>query len=334
MLEPASRERLILCLYATPEAIDIIDAAESFQRLKQDVEILFIELPEALLELTRAEWIDKAARYRNTLRIVAAHQDIATRMAKQKQASVLYVIPDWMFSEGCLGRMHDIAQSGKDICVFPSLVLNCDTMVPVLNEAKLRGGGEIMFTPSRLARLAVENLHPSWEQFYAGENTFQAHQFPSWMLWRFDDQGLILHAFHWPTVYVTRRGLLDYKGKRFWTHDHRLIDAMLPSDADWDRVGVCNNTAELMVIAVAEAKTDYAWAAGEKMNWDLWQIVAMAQPGVDELSLSKANHLLFKERVIYNADGDKAQLIEAEARADCFVNAITEQLADVSILRA
>ena len=60
----------------------------------------------------------------------------------------------------------------------------------------------------------------------------------------------------------------------------------------------------------------------------------MAQPGVDELSLSKANHLLFKERVIYNADGDKAQLIEAEARADCFVNAITEQLADVSILRA
>jgi tetratricopeptide (TPR) repeat protein len=205
--ELAARERLLFSVYATPDAIAAIDAAPAFRQLKSFAEVLFIELPEALLELTRGDWIDKATRYRNTLRIVAAHHDMASRLAKQKGAAVFYVIPDWVVSEGCFARMHDITRAGKDICVFPVLVVNREAMAPILDANRGTPGEGITLSPERLSALAVEHLHPSWEQFRARGGGFHARQFPSWMLWPFDDKGLILHTFYWSTVYVTARGL-------------------------------------------------------------------------------------------------------------------------------
>jgi hypothetical protein len=180
----------------------------------------------------------------------------------------------------------------------------------------------------------VTNLHSSWQQFVADGDKFEARQIPSWMLWPFGESGLVMHAFHWSAFLVSGKGLEKYGGERFWTIDQRLLDVLLKGGKLWRQVARCGDTSEFVIIALDEENKDYAWAGEGNSVWDIDQIVAAVTPGTNLLSLSQANHLLFREPVIYNSkNGDEAGA-EAVRRADEMVQAISGRIMDVSVRRA
>lgn len=78
---------------------------------------------------------------------------------------------------------------------------------------------------------------------------------------------------------------------------------------------------------------DPAVATDAPAQWGVPEIVAEATPGTNFLSMSRANHLLFREPVGFGAGKDIAARDAALARARDLVAAIGAEIADVAIKR-
>jgi hypothetical protein len=325
-------EKILFIVYSTPDSIAAIDAAPQFQELQEYADILFVEIPENLIELTTRQEFPPATRYTNTLQLLSAQHYISTLLARNCAAGVLYVMPDWIYSEDCLRLAHAQLRGGKEIFVAPVLLTGAQGLKQDLNRRAEEGGG--LSVPAReLAELAVSHLHSSWRQFIARGDKFEARQIPSWMLWPFGDSGLVMHAFHWSVFMVSSKGLGNYRGQRFWTIDHRLLDVLLKGDKDWERVAMCRDTNDFLIIAHDEEDKDYAWAAEQSSVWGIDQIVAAVTPGMAMLSLSQANQVLFREQVVYGPQGDDAACAAAVRRAGKMARTISGRIMDVSVRR-
>ena len=99
----AKRERLLLLVHADMASIHAIDAAESFKALQSHAEVLFVEIPEGLLETTTHSTFDAETKQNNAQQLEAAHHQIALRLAKEKGAGLFCLAPDWVLSDGALG---------------------------------------------------------------------------------------------------------------------------------------------------------------------------------------------------------------------------------------
>lgn len=326
----AEQERVLFVVYADAQSIRVIDEAEPFRELKKHAEILFVEIPQSVIEVTRHESFDPELRQRNAQRLTAAHHQIALRVAKEKGAGLFNIMANWVLSDGALKAMYLPAKGDKDYCVAPVLIADRDAMMPEVDGAR-SGAPTISLSASALTRLSVDHLHSSLAQFFPQGTHFLAKQFPSRMLWRFGDKGLILHSFHWSTVFMTADGVARYGGARFWSLHHRLLDALLRSDEDWERVGACGDTGSALIVAMQGPDSTLSQNGHDAFEWDLNQLVAHAQPDADDLSMTKANLLLLKERVVFDPLRERAAAQPAAAAADHLVDAITAVFSEVSL---
>ncbi len=329
----AGRERILFVIYSTQNDIEAIDAAPQFKALQEYAEIMFVEIPAHLIELTTHKDFPKATRYTNTLQLLSAQHYISTILARICNAGALYVQPDWVYSEDCLRATYQMMGGGKEIFVAPILLAGSEGITRAMKSAGEDGGG-VSISARELSRLAVSNLHSSWRQFIALGDKFEARQIPAWMLWPFGESGLVMHAFHWSVFLISAKGLGRYRGERFWTIDQRFLDLWLKGDDGWDRVGICRNMNRSVIVALEEDDKDYAWADEQSSVWDIDQIAAAVTPGMNMLSLSQANHLLFREQVVYDPAGDDAGRADAVLDAGNMVEALAGRIMDVSVGRA
>jgi len=330
----AEREKVLFIVYSTPESIEAIDTAPQFRKLQDYAEVLFVEIPEHLIVATKREDIPPNLRYTNTLQLLSAQHYIATSLARSKGAGAMYVVPDWIYSENCLSAAFEIMQrDGKEIFAAPILLAGAEGMRSGL-QGDFKPNDALSVSAPNLARLAVANLHSSWRQFVAAGDGFEARQIPTWMLWPFGEAGLVMHAFHWSVFLVARDGFKNYTGQRFWTIDHRFLDVLVQDEADWRRVAICRDMTEFLIVAHDVENKDYAWAEENCQTWDIDQIVAAVTPDMNLLGLSQANHMLYREPVIYNAPCDKEGCADALRLAESLVGKISGRLMDVSIRRA
>lgn len=326
----ASRMRLLFTIHADSEAIAVIDASPAFAELRAICDTLFIEIPETILALTRNPNTPEDGRYRQTLQVAAAHHDIAARLAAEKGAALLYVAPDWVVSENCFKAMFEGMGAGKEFAVFPVVI--CDRRA-LTADTLGRDATTISLPEDRLAMLAVKHMHQSWAQFSGGEGEVYARQFPAWLWWRFGEAGLVLHAYHWTTVYASSRGIARQKGKWFWTIDHRFLDAVLETEEEFSLVASCRDTDRGLIIAVAEDGVDYAWASPENSLWDIGRMTAHARAQGDVASQTRMNHRLLCQRVVLNGAHESAGLAEAVEQADTLIGALSECIGDVGYPR-
>jgi hypothetical protein len=328
----AARQRVALAVFATQATIAALDVAEPFAALRRHAEVIFVELPDALIEQTTHQELPVSVRYRITLQLVSAQHHITTIMAAARSAGVLFLVPDWVLSDGCLQAVQAGLDAGDEIFAVPILLAGRARLTSAL-APYAHTGGAIAVPAADLARLGVANLHESWRQFVPQGDGFMARQFPSWMLWPFGGSGVVMHAFHWSALCVSAKRLAKYEGQRFWTLDHRLIDALLRDDKDWRSVTLCRDPAQMTIVAFDNEGKDYAWASDALSEWMLPQLVIEATPGTSLLSLSRVNHLLFREPVVFGGAGDRTARDAAIARAGALVDAIGAEIADVSIKR-
>lgn len=327
----AAHQRVTLVVFATPESIAALDQAEAFATLRRHAEVIFAELPRALIEQTTRPDFPASVRYRITLQLVSAHHHAAAIMAAVRGAGLLFLVPDWVLSDGCLQAVAAGLQAGTEIFALPILVASRARLARAL--APFGREGVLAVPAAELSRLGVATLHESWRQFIARDEGFVARQFPSWMLWPFGESGLVLHAFHWSVLCVSAKRLAGYEGQRFWTLDHRLIDALLRDDGDWRSVRLCRDPSEMTVVAFDTEGKDYAWASETPSEWRLPELVAEATPGTSLLSLSGVNHLLFRQPVVFGDEEDRAAREAALLRARALTDALEAEIATVSIKR-
>jgi len=326
----AARMRLLFTIHADEAAIAVIDASPAFAALRQVCETLFIEIPENILSLTRDPNAPPDVRYRQTLQVSSAHHDIAARIAADKGAALLYVVPDWVVSENCFKAMIESMEGGKEIAVFPVVI--CDRQA-LTREISDGGATTISLPEDTLATLAVKHMHQSWSQFAGGDGQVYARQFPAWLWWRFGETGLVLHAYHWTTAYVSARGMARHKGKWFWTIDHRFLDAVLETEDDFSLVASCRDTERAIIVAVAEDGVDYAWAAPQNSLWDIGRMAAAASATGDAASNTRMNHRLLCQRVVLNGGRESDGLLAAVEKADDLIGALAECIGDVGYPR-
>lgn len=326
----ASKMRLLFTVHADAEAIAVIDASPAFAKLCEVCETLFIEVPERLLALTRNPNTPSDLRYRQTLQVAAAQNDISARLAAEKGAALLYVVPDWVVSENCFKAMYEDMASGKEVAVFPVVICDRNALVGEIRQPEAT---TISLAEDRLATLAVKHMHQSWAQFAGGDGEIYARQFPAWLWWRFGNAGLVMHAYHWTTVYASARGIQRHKGKWFWTIDHRFLDALLETEDELSLVAMCRDTARGLISAVSEDGQDYAWASAENSLWDVGRMAAHAREQGDVASLTRLNHRLLCQRVVLNGGRETHGLVEAVDKADTLVGALAECIGDVGYPR-
>ena len=329
----AGRERILFIIYSTQKDIEAIDFAPQFKALQKYAEIMFVEIPAHLIDLTTHKDFPKATQYTNTLQLLSAQHYISTILARNCTAGALYVPPDWIYSDNCLRAAHEMIRGGKEIFVAPILLAGTEGITQALKPAR-EEGGEVSVAARDLCELAVSHLHSSWRQFIARGDSFEARQIPAWMLWPFGDSGLVMHAFHWSVFLISAKGLGRYRGERFWTIDHRFLDLWLKDGGGWERVAKCGDTSDFVIIALEDEDKDYAWADEQNSVWDIDQIAAAVTPGMDLLSLSQANHLLFREKVIYDPVGDNAGRADAVHDAEKMVATVAGRIMNVSVGRA
>jgi hypothetical protein len=330
----ARHEKILFTIHACKENIGIFDEAPAVNELRKYAEVMFVEIPEVLIDQTRLEGLSDHVRYRHTLELSAWHQYMSMIIAGASGAGFMPFMPDWVLSDGCLQRAYEDANASHEIFVAPILVANRNPVAQML-AMQITEDHSASVAASALSQIGVANLHSSWTQFTPNKDSdrFSAKQFPSWMVWPFGQSGMVMHAFHWSVFMIKPGGLASYGGNRFWTIDHRILDALLQNDTSWDRVAFCADTNEQVIIAVDDEGKDYAWATDQVHEWGLPELVNESTPGTDKLSLSRANHVLFHQQVIFGSNADRAEQQDAVARANAMVEAIGSNTLEVSMGR-
>ncbi len=328
----AARQRVMLTIFASRESIAMLEVAEAFATLRDHAEVICVEIPDALIEQTTRSDYPTLVRYRITDQLVAAQHQIALIMAAARGAGVLFLAPDWVLSDGCLRTIQSGLEAEREIFVTPIILADRNRLADAL-VAHTRADGVLSVSGAELARHSAASLHEIWRQFVPTVKGHVARQFPSTMIWPFSATGFVLHSFHWSTLCVSATRLARYEGQRFWSLDHRLIDALLHDDKEWPVVTLCRDPAALTIVAFGNEGDDRAVATDAPAQWGVPEIVAEATPGTNLLSMSRANHLLFREPVVFGAGKDIAARDAALARARDLVAAIGAEIADVAIKR-
>src|SRR5262249_10028925 len=117
----------------------------------------------------------------------------ALEEANRRNAVLVILHPDTIWSDGSFERMNRLVCSGKRAVMIACPRIDADTALPELRERYLlRDGTAIRGNSRQLVELGLRHLHPVakahlWEDY---RNTYPAHYY-----WRVGQHGLLIRSF-------------------------------------------------------------------------------------------------------------------------------------------
>ena len=109
-------------------------------------------------------------------------------------SAMVFLSPDLFWADGSFRRLLDVAQSGKRLLMMGALRLAKESFVATLQQNHTRNGQLQPIGKRDLVGLALNHLHPETESLVWDSGATNA--WPSLLLWKAQQEGLMLRAFH------------------------------------------------------------------------------------------------------------------------------------------
>lgn len=182
-------------IYATPNARAMIEASPAYALLKEYINVEIRPIRGSLAQKHHAS----SECYR-----------VAVREAAAAGAAAVFLIPDMILSDGSIQAIVRLLNSGKHAILITGLrVVKSHVVAPL--KAACAAGDVIAASPTKLAELALEHLHPITETHLYDSESEYFH--PAGFFWRVGNEGFLLRCFHLHPVAIKPRVTeIDFAG--------------------------------------------------------------------------------------------------------------------------
>ena len=179
-------------IYTTKEDRSFMEKHMSVVSLKAKMPVYFYELEDGVQDETE-RGVGKYDRYSNYLREAVIH-------ANSKDAALLNLCPDALFSDSTFKTLINLISSGKRLVCMPGVRIKKEKALELLAKIKNSKKG---FRDSEIIDAALEILHPTTESLIWGNKAF-SWEWPSHVIHRLE-AGLLIYPFHTHPLYLNSR---------------------------------------------------------------------------------------------------------------------------------
>ena len=157
--------------------------------LKTKMPVYFHELEDGVQDETE-RGVGKYDRYSNYLREAVIH-------ANSKDAALLNLCPDALFSDSTFKTLINLISSGKRLVCMPGVRIKKEKALELLDNIK---NSKKSFRDSEIIDAALEILHPTTEYLLWGNQNF-SWEWPSHIIHRLE-AGVLIYPFHTHPLYL------------------------------------------------------------------------------------------------------------------------------------
>jgi tetratricopeptide (TPR) repeat protein len=170
----------------------------------------------------------------------------------------VFLPPDAVYPDGTFAKLEAIIDSGKKAVFVPPLRVAEETFVPVFLE-QFYSEDELTATisPRELAKLALNNLHPEYKTSFWDSIPF--NHWPSQLLWRVDNEGVLLRSFH-PQILMSKPPYREVIPESLWDKATQLdgCDYPLFAHPDFKEIYVVEDSDEIFTAGTTPVKKLYS----------------------------------------------------------------------------
>lgn len=185
----AGRHEVHFAIFTTAEDRDALRGHVNFKRASRHAKIHFIIFHPHMIKCTRSsnDLVSNPAKFA----LMSCSHYVALEAGRRLDADVMPIGADNIVNADFLGKMADILEKDVSVVALPGFRLFRDQVLPLL-ESKYRGkDGVITIKTPEFKQLLVD-LIP--KPFHVDSETFT--QFPLFLCWRIEGEGLLVHANH------------------------------------------------------------------------------------------------------------------------------------------
>lgn len=158
-----------------------ISQAPIYKTLEQYLEPVFIELDAPLED--------------NVYCRMTRGYELATKLASEKNAYAVYLLPDGIVSDGTFTQLERYAKAGRDVILLPGPRVIKEKFISHVREMNIDDNEPLCFESRKLVTLGLSCFHNEFKHY-----NFSGKQFTKWphmVTWDIPGQdGLLLRAFH------------------------------------------------------------------------------------------------------------------------------------------
>ena len=182
-----NRASSLYTIAAPPTCAQFIESSPAYAELRE-------HMPAAIHVVTENAAVDP--------RFAASFRVDALREAAANDAAAVFVDPDVVLAETSVAAAVRTCQSGVRAIITPRLHIAADAAASLLRQI-FTAGGLLSISSEALVRLAMAHLHPASTSQLACETPDFVD--PDAMLWRVEDEELVMHAFGYDPFVVRPR---------------------------------------------------------------------------------------------------------------------------------
>jgi hypothetical protein len=186
----AAHSRSIYRIYTTPKDAETIARSRAGQQLAKLMPLEISRVDAAL----PVEGPDATSVCQQKYSAMALCHEHFIKAVSHEGLPMVILSPDLFCADGSLRRLLEIAQSGKRVVMMSALRLAKESFLAALHEHHMKGGALRPIGKRDLVSLAMNHLHPETESIMWESG--QSNVWPSLLLWKVPQEGLILRAFH------------------------------------------------------------------------------------------------------------------------------------------
>ncbi|OGV29514.1 MAG: hypothetical protein A3E88_00255 [Legionellales bacterium RIFCSPHIGHO2_12_FULL_35_11] len=164
----------------TPRDYETISQSAIFKKLATYLEIVFVELD---------------SKEENVYSRVTRGYELATILATEQQACVVYLLPDCIISDGTFLSLYKYAKEGRDVVLLPGPRVIKEKFLSLVQKLNLADSEPLSLSPRKLAKIGLSCLHDEFDNY-----NYTRKQFTKWPhMVTFDipgEEGLLIRAFH------------------------------------------------------------------------------------------------------------------------------------------
>jgi hypothetical protein len=210
----------------------------------------------------------------------------AIKKADLENAALIFLSPDFVLSDGTLGRLIQLKKEGYRAVLLLTLRLIRETFIPDLLSNFPPGEDQsITIAPRELSRIALGHLHPIEQTYYWKK---KLSSFPIHAYWPVDDEGLVARCFFLHPIMVNP--LIKFIFPKI-TIDADYLDLVCP---DYSKIYFVRDSDEIACFELTGQSVPDANAKDPPLKASAWSCAKWSKIHANPVFASPLHHYCFQ----------------------------------------